>query len=132
MTAEPSTTLSLGVLLVDHGSKIDSANQSLATLATEMSKQGRYRSVRHAHMELAAPDIAEGFRGLVSDGVSRIIVLPYFLAVGRHAGEDIPRLCRAAAEQSPGIQWTLAQPVGTSPAITAIVDERIDAALTVD
>jgi sirohydrochlorin ferrochelatase len=131
MDAQPSKTPSLGVLLVDHGSKIESANESLAALAELIGAGSRYHAVRHAHMELASPNIDEGFDQLVAEGVGRIIVVPYFLALGRHASRDIPRLCLQAAERHTGLDWVLAEPIGTSPEIAAIVNERIHAALTV-
>jgi sirohydrochlorin ferrochelatase len=129
MHEQPSKTPYLGVLLVDRGSKIDSANESLEKLARAIGADGRYHAVRHAHMELASPDINAGFDQLVAEGVGRIIVLPYFLALGRHASRDIPRLCLQAAERHAGLDWALAEPIGTSPGIAAIIDERINAAL---
>ena len=131
MHEQPSKMPSVGVLLVDHGSQIDTANESLAALARAIGAGGRYHAVRYAHMELASPDINEGFDQLVAEGVGRVIVLPYFLALGRHASRDIPRLCLQAAERHTGLDWVLAEPIGTSPEITAIVDERINAALMV-
>lgn len=128
----PNNNDSLGVLLVDHGSRIEAANQSLAILARGLRSSGRYWSVRHAHMELATPTIAEAFEQLVADGVGRVIVLPYFLALGRHAARDIPHLCDRAAQDHPHIPWRLAEPVGTSPGMPAIINERIGTALAAD
>jgi len=122
----------VGVLIVDHGSRVESANDALTLLARSVSDSKLYGSVRHAHMELASPTIGDAFDQLAADGMAHIIVVPYFLALGRHASEDIPRMCDAAARRHPNICWRLAAPVGTSPQMPAIVTERVDAALTVD
>jgi sirohydrochlorin ferrochelatase len=132
MNRNVSDSERLGILLVDHGSKLDVANESLARLAGSMSASGKYSSVRHAHMELASPTIAEAFGNLVADGVTRVMVMPYFLALGRHASQDIPRLCTAAAGLYPEIAWQITDPVGSSPDMLNIIDERIGTALDAD
>jgi sirohydrochlorin cobaltochelatase len=94
-----------------------------------MREAGGYASVRHAHMELAHPTIEEGFDALVADGIVHVVVLPYFLALGRHASDDIPKLCEQAAGRHGELSWRLADPVGTSPKMHAVIEERISAAL---
>jgi sirohydrochlorin ferrochelatase len=118
----------IGLLLIDHGSREPAANESLSALATRLRALGRYRTVRHAHMELAAPTIEAGFAELVADGVTDIVVLPYFLAPGRHASRDVPDLCDRAARPYPAVTWALADPVGTSDLMIEAVADCIDRA----
>lgn len=132
MSSAAKDSRSLGILLVDHGSRVTQANEALETLAHSIRDSGRYGAVRHAHMELAPPSIADAFSSLAGDGVSRVIVIPYFLALGRHAAEDIPALCEKAAEQHPQLAWQLGDPVGTSASMADVVTERINAALSRD
>lgn len=43
-------------------------------------------------MELSEPSIQQAYKLCVEQGATQIICLPYFLSMGRHVKEDIPRL----------------------------------------
>ena len=50
-------------------------------------------------MELSAPSILDALRDvLVSDGVTEVVCVPYFLSPGRHATEDVPNLIAEARD----------------------------------
>ncbi|GAB0495120.1 hypothetical protein MMPV_006418 [Pyropia vietnamensis] len=92
----PSTT---ALLLVDHGSRVAAANAALDDLAALVAaRDDARRPVYVAHMELATPSIADGLAAAVARGARRVVVVPVFLAAGRHAREDIPALVAAAVE----------------------------------
>jgi hypothetical protein len=48
----------------------------------------------------------------VEAGASRVVIAPYFLSRGRHIQEDIPALVAAAQQQFPGIDCSIADPIG--------------------
>lgn len=77
--------MTTAILLVDHGSRAPRANGVVAALARELARRGAAPSVRHAHLELASPTIAEGFAACVAAGAGFVVVHPYFLAPERHA-----------------------------------------------
>lgn len=102
----------IGLLLVDHGSRRDAANAALTAMAERLRTLRPDLLVAHAHMELAQPDIAAGFTALVAAGAGEIRVVPYFLAPGRHASEDIPALVTAAAAAHPQVTWRISECLG--------------------
>lgn len=102
----------IGLLLVDHGSRREAANATLAEMAARLRQRRPDLLVAHAHMELAQPDIAAGFTALVVAGADDIRVVPYFLAPGRHASEDIPALVTAAAVAHPQVTWRIGECLG--------------------
>lgn len=112
------------ILIVDHGSRREAANASLAVLARSVADAADFDLVQHAHMEIAEPSIAQAFDELSRAGATEIVVLPYFLAPGKHATEDIPELCAEAGARHPGIRWRLAERIGTSPLLRDAVLER--------
>jgi len=116
----------LGIILVDHGSRIAAANEELERLAREVAARAGLPIVEPAHMELAPPTIADAFERAVAAGADEILVLPYFLAMGRHASEDVPAQCTAAAARWPHLRWSLTAPLGTSPVIFEAIAERIE------
>ena len=77
-----------------------------------------------AHMEMATPSIAQGFAQCVQQGARRVVVVPFFLAPGRHATEDIPNMVREAAEQWKGVSWEIGDVLGADPKLVDVVIER--------
>jgi len=120
--------LKRAILLVDHGSRRPEANEQLAAVAALVAERAPDTIVRCAHMELAAPDIAEAFADCVSAGAREIVVHPYFLGPGNHTTHDIPRLVRAAAEREPSVRVRISEPLGLHPKLVDVILDRIDAA----
>ncbi|HEY8431090.1 MAG TPA: CbiX/SirB N-terminal domain-containing protein [Sandaracinaceae bacterium] len=110
------------LLLVDHGSRRADANAVLEELA-ELVRARTRDVVRTAHLELAPPTIAEGFDACVAAGANEVVVVPVFLAPGRHASEDVPRLAREAAERL-GVAWRVADVLGADPLLAELVLAR--------
>ena len=80
-------------------------------------------------MELAEPSIATAFARCVEQGATLVVVVPYFLAPGKHWHEDIPRLAAEAAAPHAGVDMSVAPPLGLHPLMLEVIDERIAEAL---
>jgi len=119
----------LAIILVDHGSRLPEANENLLAIAERLERTSAYEIVEAAHMELAAPTIADAFARAVERGATRVVVHPYFLAAGRHSTVDIPRLCTEAASQHTSLRWTVSGPLGLSDRIVEVIAERVDKAI---
>ena len=108
-----------GVLIVDHGSKKDEANDMLICMSNLLQTMaGPEVVVRHAHMELADPDIATGFAACVRAGANDVIVFPYMLSPGKHSTTDIPRMVADAAREFPHVTFSV------TPAFAELILER--------
>ncbi|MCH8029633.1 MAG: hypothetical protein IH874_06860 [Candidatus Dadabacteria bacterium] len=113
------------LIVVDHGSVFEAANNQLAEIVELLQdREHTFDIVRHAHMELASPTIADAFDACVSDGASDITVHPYFLAPGRHSTTDIPRLVTEAASKHPHVTYRITAPLGIHDKILELVIER--------
>ncbi|MEM1415240.1 MAG: CbiX/SirB N-terminal domain-containing protein [Myxococcota bacterium] len=113
------------LLLVDHGSRRAASNEMLACVGRMVQLQvGPAVPVVIAHMELAAPTIAEGFAAAVAIGAREIVVVPYLLSKGRHATEDVPRMVAEAAADHPGVRFRVTAPLGVHPGIGEVVLAR--------
>lgn len=108
------------ILLVDHGSRRAEANAQLDALAALVRERAPEATVRVAHMELAPPTIAEAFEACIQDGAEEVVVVPCFLAPGRHAREDIPRLVTAAAAHHRA-RWRVTDVLGAHPLLADLV-----------
>ena len=80
--------------------------------------------IRHAHMELAEPSIAQGFADCVESGADEVIAFPYMLSPGRHSTRDIPRMIREAAAGHPGVRFRVTPAFGMHEMLAAVVLSR--------
>ena len=121
---------SVGVIVVDHGSKREAANAQLAEVVAAVKKHSGRAIVEPAHMELAAPSIADAYASCVAQGATSIVCHPFFLSPGRHVTEDVPALLAEAAEPfQPDVPYVLTLPLGASDLIPGLIAESVDTTL---
>ena len=113
------------ILIIDHGSVKAEANHMLVCVANLLQHMvGNDVLVRHAHMELAEPSIADGFATCVRDGATDVVAFPYMLSPGKHSTRDIPRLVGEAAAAFPGVTFRVTEAFGVSPQLAEVVALR--------
>ncbi len=114
------------LIIVDHGSVVDDANDILAQLTDMLRDDDEcdFEIVRYSHMELVEPTISQAFDACVDDGAEEIIVHPYFLVPGKHSTQDIPDIVREAAKKHPDVSYRVTPPLGLHRKILKVVLER--------
>ena len=113
------------LIIVDHGSKLESANNMLQYVADLVRKAApKDLLVDYAHMELAEPTIEQCIDECVKKGATEIIVHPYMLSPGRHATKDIPELTFKAAEKHPNVKTCVTKPLGLDKKIAEVILDR--------
>lgn len=117
----PQTT---ALLLIAHGSRQPDANADLFHLADQLRGQGRYAIVETSFLELAEPNIEQGAEACVSQGASRVFLLPYFLSAGVHVQRDLTAHQKRLSETFPNVEFRLGQPLGRHPLLAEIVSDR--------
>jgi sirohydrochlorin ferrochelatase len=81
-----------GLIVFAHGSPVQEANEAVQTVAERIRRRSGYDVVEAAFLEPAVPNLSESVRRLVESGVTRIVVVPYFLTPGLHLTRDLPRI----------------------------------------
>lgn len=112
------------ILLIDHGSRRADANRVVEDVAAMLREAHAGLIVVAAHMELAAPTVAEGLAACVAAGATEVIAVPYFLGPGRHVSDDVPRLVAEAAAAHDGLTARVAAPLGADAKIAALIAVR--------
>ena len=113
------------LLLIDHGSIRDDANELLPKVARMVKEMSDFEIVCYAHMELAEPTIQQGFDDCIAAGADEVVVHPYFLGPGRHSVSDIPRMVAQAAARHAGVSYRITEPLGLDPKIGRLIIERV-------
>jgi sirohydrochlorin ferrochelatase len=110
------------ILLIDHGSRRDAANEMMDCMANLVQAMaGAGVVVRFAHMELAEPSISAGVRSCVEAGATELIVFPYMLSPGKHSTGDIPRLVGQAAAEFPALDVRVTSAFGVHEKLAELI-----------
>ena len=117
-----------GFVVFAHGSRIESANQAVREVSIQMAASGQH-VVEAAFLEIGEPDLAGAARRLVSRGVTRIVVIPYFLTLGTHMQRDLPRLASEASRVNGGIEIQITSPLDGHPGLLQALLDRAGEAL---
>ena len=110
------------VLLIDHGSRRDEANEMMNCMANLVQAMaGADVVVRYAHMELCEPSIPAGVQACVQAGATELIVFPYMLSPGKHSTGDIPRMVAEAAAGFPTLTVRVTSAFGVHEKLAEII-----------
>lgn|SRR5512146_1903826 len=113
------------ILLIDHGSVKPEANHMVSCMANLLQHMvGDAVIVRHAHMELAEPSIAQGFGDCVRMGATEVIAFPYMLSPGKHVTRDVPRLVADAAGEFPNVSFRVTDAFGVHAKLAELIALR--------
>lgn len=116
--------MTTGYIVFAHGSRLEAANESVRTAATQMSQQGGFDRVEVAFLDCVPPDLVTCIGRLAQGGVQRVVVIPYFLMPGRHTAEDLPRLVANASRIYKQVKIDVTDTLDGHPALGAILLER--------
>jgi sirohydrochlorin ferrochelatase len=111
------------VVLFAHGSRVEAANDAVRAVSVNLASAGD-RVVETAFLELGKPDLPGAVRRLVARGVDRIVVIPYFLTLGRHVEEDLPRIVKEISLEHAELQIEVTPPLDGHPALLEALLDR--------
>ena len=115
--AHSGTASNIGYVVFAHGSSIESANGAVRAAAAEMARRGEYEAVEAAFLEGGKPDLAGAVEILAGRGLTRVVVIPYFLTLGLHLQRDLPRLIEQIRALHPKIEIDVTAPLDGHPAM---------------
>jgi len=117
--------LKTGIILFAHGSRVESANDAVRAVAGDLARAGGFTQVQAAFLELGRPSLEEAVECLVGDGVTRVVVVPYFLTLGLHMERDLPRLVDAIACKHNNLEISVTLPLDGHPALVDVLLDRV-------
>jgi sirohydrochlorin cobaltochelatase len=117
----PSTT---GLIVFAHGSRVVAANEAVEAVAVEAARRAQIPTFRAAFLELASPNLGEAVEQLARQGVRHILITPYFLTMGRHLTEDLPRLLDEIRPHYPDLTLRASPPLDGHPQLAEILAAR--------
>jgi sirohydrochlorin ferrochelatase len=118
------------ILLMAHGSRIAEANNAVNEIAAMVKNFGGFEIVEVSFRENHLPNIQEGIDACVKQGAERILLVPYFLYLGAHVLEDLPKELEEAKQRHPGVEMAMGKHLGVHKRLAKLVVDRIEEAFT--
>ena len=113
------------LLVIGHGSRVGPANRILRRIARALRVRFAGRVVEACYLEAAAPDVQAGIDRCVARGASRVLFVPYFLFLGGHVRQDLPKAAALARRRHRGLEVRIAPHLGDDRRLPAIVADRV-------
>ncbi len=115
------------LLIVAHGSRRKESNDEVRRLAARISENSgpAFDLVTSAFLEISSPMVDSAVADLVDEGVMEIMVFPYFLAVGTHVVNDIPRIIEEQRNSHPGVHFEMLPHLGALQGISTLILNQI-------
>jgi sirohydrochlorin ferrochelatase len=101
-----------GLILFSHGSLLCGAGETLREHAERLRRLAEFAAVEVGYMNYSQPPFQEAVARCAAAGVSRIIVVPYFLVPGKFVRSDLPKHIDAAKTAWPQLEFVVAEAIG--------------------
>ncbi len=117
------TLPSNALIIVAHGSRKESSNAEVMELGTKVKPlvDAHYDVVKTAFLEFAKPSLEESIIASVKEGVTHIVILPYFLASGNHVTRDIPAVVEQMEIIYPEVKIELKEHLGSAEGMVSLL-----------
>jgi precorrin-8X/cobalt-precorrin-8 methylmutase len=126
----------IGLIIIGHGSKLPHNRENLEKLAEILRKRSKFKTVEIAFMVRNKPTISEAIESIAKQGVTKIVLVPAFLAPGVHTEQEIPEMIRLKGDEpllkEKGIEIVYGEPLGADERIAEIIEEKALRALGQD
>ena len=107
-----------GIVLFAHGSRDPLWRLPIEAVAQQIQSLSPGVSVKCAFLELTTPDLPTCVQEMTTQGLKKIVVIPMFLGIGKHAREDLPQIMKQLQSEHAGIQFELRRAIGEEPELT--------------
>ncbi len=116
-----STAPHSAIILFAHGARAPEWAAPFRRITARLRAARSGLPVQLAFLELMQPALADAVAGMAADGITRITLVPLFLAQGGHLKEDLPRLLDDIRRRHPGVTIDVTQTIGNSEVLTAAI-----------
>lgn len=102
-----------GIILLAHGSRDVRWREPFDSLASKIEGGLSGVAVQVAFLKELEPDVYMAADALAHSGVTRIMVVPVFLAIGGHSAKDFPVMAGRLSATHPAVKFRWTEVVGS-------------------
>ncbi|MGB9150775.1 MAG: CbiX/SirB N-terminal domain-containing protein [Burkholderiales bacterium] len=109
------------IVLFAHGARDPHWAQPFEKIRARMLAQLPATDISLAFLELMQPSLADAVTSLAQRNVSRITLIPLFMAQGGHLKKDLPLMLDDIRRDNPGMVINVTPPIGESDDILSLI-----------
>lgn len=111
------------LLIAAHGSRREQSNQEVEALGERLQgiAHPEFSMVGTGFLELAQPSIGDALECCIRQGAKEIVVLPYFLAAGRHVVTDVPEEVEPVRARHPEVEIRITPHLGSADLLPSLL-----------
>ena len=111
------------LVLIAHGSRRHASNEEVKNVASRLQHASTdcFQLIETGFLEIAKPSIPEAIESCIAAGATSVVLVPYFLAAGRHVAEDIPRIVQQVAQQHHDVAIHITEHIGMSDSMSRLI-----------
>lgn len=113
-----------GIAVFAHGSSVESANEAVRIVAKRIASDSEFPLQVTCFLDGGKPDLPTAVEELLSQGATRVLIVPYFLTTGLHLKRDLPDLIRQIRDVHPTLPIEVTPPLDGHPALGEILLDR--------
>jgi len=122
---DPHPSAQSALLFVAHGTPQREANAPIAQVLAQVQRKAGYPQSGIGYLDCNTPDIPSAIDALAATALDRLVILPYFLHLGRHVRQDLPALFAEAQQRHPHLEIRVAHYLDNDPLLVSVTAERI-------
>ncbi len=100
------------LVLFAHGARDPQWAEPFVTIQRRIAAANPDASVVLAFLEIMEPSLPVTVQKLAGQGITRITLVPLFMAQGGHLKEDLPKLVRSIEAKHPGLHFHVTPAIG--------------------
>src|SRR5262245_40023828 len=110
---------SSAVILFAHGAREPEWARPFEELRERLRAEGL--RVELAYLEIMKPDLGEAVKAITANGAKAVMIVPLFLAQGKHLKRELPEMVAALARANPGVDFRVTPALGDDPEILSAI-----------
>ncbi len=114
------------IILLGHGSRVPEAAKDMERVAARLREKYGYPAVEVCFMSRIGPHFPEVFEKCVNLGVTKVLVIPYFLHSGLHLVLDLPEMLQEQARRFPSVTLQMGRGFGFDEMLVDLIRTRIE------
>ena len=104
--------MTTALILFAHGARDPEWANPLRRVQAAIRLRAAGMAVELAFLEFMAPNLHDCAAALVTNGATKIVVLPMFIAQGGHLKREVPQMLERLRSTWPAVQFSLAGAIG--------------------
>ena len=129
---KPESPTKTAAIIAGHGSILSDAGGAMVRIAEQLREQAIVPIVEAGFLNYNRPTFADALTSALTQGATRILVLPYFLIAGSYVCNDLQKMVENARISYPQISFTVTEVLGLHPLLVELATQRLQTLLAED